>query len=282
MVTFIYLAHSQERFRKQTVYSVLTLLEYLRKSSLLHPIVVYTDEPGYFDPVEVETVKLSEENIVDWRGEIDFVHRMKIGLLLDASERFDGKLFLLDSDNCVFRDPTKALSEWNEDEVFMSNFEYRLDNPSDLLGKKYKRFFRKNAQFKGASQEYTVNMEQQCWNAGVVGLTSKAATYLPDVLALCDQMHRLFPKHLSEQMAFNIVMAAHFKIVGFSDIGYHWFGHGQAINRIIDSLLENYPVEEFDKLITSVKARKTEVLNAPLNPDKLPWYRRWLGRISSL
>ena len=118
-------------------------------------------------------------------------------------------------------------------------------------------------------------MQQACWNAGVVGLSEKATAYLPDVLALCDTIHSLFPKHLSEQMAFNIVMSRHFRLKGFSDVSYHWFGHGQAINHIIDRVLSNLHQDSLEELIIKVRAVKQEVLHAPLNPDKLPWYRKW-------
>lgn len=279
MVNFIYLAHSKERYRKQTVFSVLTLLEYTWQSSLKHRVVVYTDEPEYFEPLEVEIVRVSDDTLNEWKGEIDFVHRMKICLLIDAFGRFEGRMVLLDSDNCFFKDPTELIRAWKSDTVLMSSWEYRLGKPADLVGKKYKRFFKRNAHFSGVTTDYTVSENLQCWNAGVVGLPESAEIYLKDVLMLCDAMHQRFRKHLSEQMAFNIVMGEHYRLDGISEFSYHWFGHGQAINKIIDSVLLKYPNEKLDELIERVSASKKDVLNAPLNPDKQPWYKRLFSRL---
>lgn len=275
MINFVYLAHSQERFIKQAVFSVLSLLEYLSDSTFDSRVIVYTDQPDYFSRLKVETVLIGKAELKEWRGSIDFVHRMKICVLQDTAKRFDGRFFYLDTDNCAFQSPISLLKQWRDDTVFMSSLEYVLENPGDLVGKKYKRFFKKQSHFIGKVQSYEVTLRQECWNAGVIGLPREAIKYLPDVLALCDEMHKAFPKHLSEQMAFNIVMGHHFQLVGFSDFSYHWFGHGQAINKIIDSVLIDYPSVHLDELIENVRQVKQEVIDSPLNPDKLPWYKRW-------
>ena len=277
MVNFIYLAHSKERFRNQAVFSVLSLLEYLINSAIDYRVIVYTDQPEYFSSIEVETVLIGQGELIEWKGDVGFVHRMKICLLQDAAKRFDGRLFYLDTDNCVFQNPISLLNNWKSDTVFMSSLEYVLENPADLVGKKYKRFFKKQSQFNGKTQPYNVTQKQECLNAGVIGLPREAIQYLPDVLALCDEMHKVFPKHLSEQMAFNIVMGHHFRLAGFSNFSYHWFGHGQAINRIIDKLLVRYPNQSLNELIEKVSDVKHEVINAPLNPDKQSWYKRWFS-----
>ncbi|MBL4587663.1 MAG: hypothetical protein JKX84_11505 [Flavobacteriales bacterium] len=277
MVNFIYLAHSKVRFRKQAVFSILSLLEYVRESSLQYRIIVYTDESTFFEPLGVTTRNISTNQLNEWKGEMDFVHRGKIRVMQDAAENFDGKLFFLDSDNCIFSDPTIFLNAWKDDTVIMEKLEYVLRQPADLVGKKYKRFFRKQHVFKGAEQKYDVSMDQQCWNSGIVGLPEDARTFLPDVLAFCDDIHGQFRKHLSEQMAFSIVLSQHFKVEAFKPFTYHWFGHGQAINKIIDEVFLDYPNADLEHWIRQVSAVKERVIAAPLNADKLPWYKRWFS-----
>lgn len=271
MVTFVYLAHSQERFRRQTAFSILSLLEYLVGSDFEYRIAVYTDEPAFFQKLEVDTVEVSAARLLDWKGEIDFVHRSKICVMLDAAERYEGKIMFLDSDNCLFQNPTDFLQNWDENTVIMEKLEYELQSPADLVGKKYKRFFKKTDSFAG----YKVDMTQQCWNSGIIGLPETAQKQLPEVLKVCDEMHKQFNKHLSEQMAFSIVMSKHFQVVPFKDYTYHWFGHGHAINRIVNRVLENYQSDSLEALIQKVAGVKKEVRNAPLNRDKQPWYKRW-------
>lgn len=271
MVTFVYLAHSQERFRRQTVFSILSMMEYLQPSDLPHRIVVYTDKSDDFQQLEVETVPITERMLIEWKGNIDFVHRTKICVMLDAAERFSGKLMFLDSDNCLFRNPVDFLRNWSDDTVIMEKLEYVLNSPADRVGKKYKRFFKRVNSFAG----YNVEMTQQCWNSGIIGLPEAAQEKLPDVLKVCDVMHKLFNKHLSEQMAFSIVMSKHFDVVPFNEFTYHWFGHGHAINLIVNRVLSDYETDSLDQLIQKVVAVKDEVRNAPLNRDKQPWYKRW-------
>ncbi len=277
MVNFIYLAHSQERFRKQAVFSILSLLEYMNPEKLDYRIVVYTDEPDYFGSVPVETVVISRQQIDEWTRPIDYIHRAKLCLLIDAAERFKGAIVTLDSDNCFRKNPTRYLNEWKGDTVFMEKLEYALQKPADLVGKKYKRFFTKKRVFTGVSQTYEVSMTQECWNSGVLGIQDPQRPYLKDALAVCDDLHTSFRKHISEQLASSIVLSKHFKIVPFRDYTYHWFGHGQAINKIIDHVLADYPNQDLAELIKNVRAVKQEVIDAPLNRDKQPWYKRWFN-----
>ena len=278
MVNFIYLAHSQDRYRRQTVFSVLSLLEYLQKSDLDHRVIVYTDKPAFFSPLRVETVLLEANQITEWTEKIDYIHRAKICLALDTASRFSGRLLTLDSDNCFISDPTEFLSTWSEDTVIMDKLEYLLGKPADLVGKKYKRFFKKNTFLGDENCQYEVTMQQECWNSGVLGLPESARSFLPHSLAVCDNLHTRFRKHISEQLATSIVMRKHFKIVSFRKYTYHWFGYGQAINHIINDVLATYPKGNLDDWIEAVSGVKQAVLQAPLNRDKMPWYKRWLSK----
>jgi hypothetical protein len=272
MINFIYLAHSAIRFRSQAVFSILSLLEYVGSSDLEFRVVVYTDKPEYFERLCVETILVDDDKLSAWKGPQQFVHRTKICVMMDAAKKFEGRLMFLDSDNCLFNDPTPMLIDWNPGTVIMDKLEYVLQDPADLVGRKYKRFFRKQNEFAG----YLVAMSQPCWNSGIIGLPEEAKKRLPDILRVCDEMHGAFQKHLSEQMAFSIVLAKHFKIFPFNQYTYHWFGHGKAVNEILAKALINYPTDGLNELVSAVSEVKVEVLKAPLNKDKLPWYKRWL------
>lgn len=237
--------------------------------------MVYTDNPDYFKPLGVKTMSIDEERIKEWTEKIDYVHRAKICLMIDAAENFDGRLITLDSDNCFFADPSEFLSNWDTETVIMEKFEYLLKKPGDRVGKKYKRFFKTNHFLGGKSCNYEVTMEQECWNSGVLGLPDEARQYLQDSLAVCDDLHTRFRKHISEQLATSIVMSRYFKIVPFKQFTFHWFGHGQAINRTINRALGKYPEGDLEEWLSIVNGIRQEVLNAPLNPDKQPWYKRW-------
>jgi hypothetical protein len=279
MINFIYLAHGQERYRRQALFSMLSLMGHLRNGALPHRVVVYTDDPAFYSPVGVLTRKVDAEILAAWTGEIKFVHRAKICVMQRAGLEFEGRLFFLDSDNYVYSDPVPFLSDWKEDTVIMEKLEYMLDRPADLLGRKYRRFFRRQGMKIGAGPYGNIRPDQPCWNSGIIGLPEGAIGQLAHILVLCDEMHRLFPKHLSEQMSFSIVLGAEFSIRAFNGQTYHWFGHGRAVNSIMDDVLREYPHMELGQLLEMVEQVRPQVLNAPLNPDKLPWYSRMFRSI---
>ena len=275
MVNFIYLAHSQERYLRQTVFSILSYQQFLKTSNLEHRIIVFTDNPDFFKPLGVITHLVSESQKVEWKGAINFIHRMKIMVMIEAKEKHEGKLLFIDSDNYAIHDPTDFLHAWNEDKVIMEKLEYVLQKPADLVGKKYKRFFKKSSVF--GQPNYSVDMNQQCWNSGIIGIPGSGKKLLPEILSVCDDMHSKFQKHLSEQMAFSIVLGKHYEVQAFKPFTFHWFGRGQAINRTIDRVLVDYPNGNADVWITAVFEVKNETINAELNPDKQPWYKRWFA-----
>jgi hypothetical protein len=276
MVNFIYLAHSQERFLRQTLFSALSLMEYLSQGNLECRIIVYTDNPDFFKPLGLETMPIDAARIRSWTEKIDYIHRAKICLMIDAAKHFEGKLMTLDSDNCFYSEPTDFLNSWADDTVVMEKFEYHLKKPADRVGRKYKRFFQSCHSLGDPFCNYEVTMNQECWNSGVLGVPETARQYLPHALAVCDDLHTIFNKHISEQLATSIVMSKRFKIVAFKQFTFHWFGHGQAINRIIERALGNYPEGNLAEWSNTVSDIRDEVLNAPLNCDKQGWYKRWL------
>jgi hypothetical protein len=91
--TILYLSHGRDEFHLQAQLSILTLLHFLRDSDLDYWLVVYTDAPWKFEKYGVETVVLDEDQIRQWRGAYNFVHRVKIMTLADASERSAGTCF---------------------------------------------------------------------------------------------------------------------------------------------------------------------------------------------
>jgi predicted alpha-1,6-mannanase (GH76 family) len=108
----------------------------------------------------------------------------------------------------------------------------------------------------------------------VLGIQGAQRNFLNDALDVCDMLHRRFPKHISEQLATSIVMTKHFQVVDFRSYTYHWFGHGQAINNIIDEILFDYQQHDLETLMERVRSVRQRVVNAPLNRDKQPWYKR--------
>jgi hypothetical protein len=68
----IYQAYGKEEIKQECLFSLLSLRYHASEAFL--------------------------EKLQDWRGSIDFVHRVKIKILQDAAQKYEGKFIYLDTD----------------------------------------------------------------------------------------------------------------------------------------------------------------------------------------
>jgi len=73
------------------------------------------------------------------------------------------------------------------------------------------------------------------WNAGVLGLPAQAVQRLDTVLALTDQLYRLYPKHVMEQLAFSQVLSQVGKLsAADACIHHYWRDKDEWNSRLAD------------------------------------------------
>lgn len=81
--------------------------------------VLATDKPDYFKPyfegIPVEYIILNPEKIKKMRGEIDFIHRMKIAIVDEAFQRYIGAdILYVDSDTFSKRPQESIRKYWRK------------------------------------------------------------------------------------------------------------------------------------------------------------------------
>jgi hypothetical protein len=278
MINLIYLAHTDPRFIRQARFSILALMEYIPEFREDYRLIVFTDQAESFLDLGAVIEPLDKARIREFRGLNDFVHRMKIRALQEVMTTYTGHAVLLDSDNLTFKDPRQLFEKLVVGDSILNQIEERLDQPESPLGKKFRRFFKKHPVIPVGSEELKIPMDAVLWNAGVVGIPEGKKFMLDQVLALCDYIYSRYQKHIAEQISFNIILGMNTQIQAGEAWIYHWFGHGQAINRIIADLFDQMEGKSVEEQIAAVAAVKEAVLQAPLNPDKLKkkWYVKWL------
>lgn len=168
---------------------------------------IYTDQPGWFTrftgcPLEVHYHELAPATIQQWRGGIDFVHRVKIEVLRDFLKSHQGNVLYLDTDVYFKGSLLPFFRRMGQRELFMHVSEGRLDMGSNPMMKKLHRFFHQKNTFNTGSQTVTIPPDAEMWNAGVLGFHSSYAPVVDEVLAFTDAAYREFPKHIIEQFAF--------------------------------------------------------------------------------
>jgi hypothetical protein len=189
--------------------ALLSILSYLRQPADA-TVLVYTDNPAHFqavldDAAGVTFVFIEPNQWRTWRGEIDFVHRVKIKVLQHAAMHYPGQLLYVDTDTIFTQSPAAIFTALAQGERFTHVSEGRLGDGNPL-----------NRKINRALQQASpgialiggpIGPETRMYNAGVLGLRSLDAPLLADVLALTEQLYRLYPKHVMEQLAFSVVWA---------------------------------------------------------------------------
>lgn len=210
-------------------------------------VLLFTDKQeffkGYLQDLPVTYIMLTSEKMREMRGEIDFLHRMKIAIIEEALNCSEGNIVYIDSDTFFTGDPASLFARLRSGVSFMHTREYafqwlqQMPLPSGapfravlkLLGEKY--FVMANREKKKFSPALF------SWNAGVIMLHREQQYLLPDVYAITDQLYRLTKNHSCEQYAFSIMLQTSTRLYGCQEYIYHyWY---RVKKQIIDRFLEN-------------------------------------------
>jgi hypothetical protein len=263
--------------------ALLSILSYLRQPANA-TVLVYTDQPAHFQAVlgkvpEVAYVFIEPAQWRAWRGEIDFVHRVKIKVLQHAAAHYAGQLLYVDTDTVFTQSVAPIFVALAHGERFMHMGEGRLGDGNPLNRKINRALQASGAALPGGP----IGPETQMYNAGTLGLRSPAdAPLLAEVLALTEQLYRLYPKHVMEQLAFSVVWARSGPMREAAPWVYHYWNL-KEIRPVLSQLFAARP----SATLADWQARAASLDVPALAEGKaqfraLPGWRRavrrWLGR----
>src|ERR1043165_8489428 len=109
-------AYGSQDILNECAFALLSLTRQQTEDDLQNlTVIIYTDQPAFFKsfkdcPLGVRLRDVSQALINQWRGSIDFVHRVKIEVLRDAVKNLDGQILYLDTDVC-FAEPVTTIFE---------------------------------------------------------------------------------------------------------------------------------------------------------------------------
>jgi hypothetical protein len=269
----IYQAYGRLDILRQTLFSIVSLLKIISPESPLR-IVVYTDNKKFFsdffaaskDSAAIDRmiyVEVSAEQIRKWRGAIDFVHRVKVEVLADAAQKFQGPQFYVDGDTYFVVDPTKLFLSLDDNHSLMHVAEYKISEGRDPLAKKIRKFVAQN-EVMVASEKVKVLPEHYMYNAGVLGLSEKNKRLLPLILELTDTWFMLYGKHVIEQLAFSYYLQTRTHVRTCEDVIGHYWNQKDEFQISIDEFLN-----EFDSW-DAAKAAYPKQFQWPMPPQLKP------------
>lgn len=200
----LYQAHGHPDFLHEAIYSVLSLYNSEKNAASLFQVLIYTDNPAYlqlFLPPEVQYRVITSQEVNEWKGNPPFIHRVKIKMIQEAIQQFEGNILYLDTDTVFRKSPSGLFEKISHGKLLMHENEGALSQKSNPLFVKLSRFFRKNPSFLGG--KIVISDDFMMFNAGLLGFSTQTLRPLiAEVLSLSDELYASYPKHVMEQIAF--------------------------------------------------------------------------------
>lgn len=282
----IYQAYGIKAIIHETKYSLLSLLRVCTTQDLQNlMIVIYTDSMEEFSLFESAfphfILKPIDQKIInEWRGEINFVHRVKIKVIQDFCAWHQGKFLYIDSDTYFLKNPLPIFEKIDHQMIPMHILEGSLKSKGVLM-KKLNRFF--------SSFEFLINGVEQklpsdvmMWNAGVIGLNTKDVYLVDAALEYTDIWHAAYPKHVMEQLAFSFVFQRARTVIPTDDYIYHYWSF-KEFRTILAAFFAKYHAASLEELV----AKSSNILPDVGAKDKLKyektniftkWVRKYKGQ----
>ncbi len=203
----IFQCYGNKNIYFECTYALLSLSKILKLFPVSDlEIWIYTDNIAWFTAFKNCTLPLFfkeiDETIINrWRGDIDFIHRIKIEMLIDFARKKSGNLFYSDTDVIFRNDINIVFENIQQGDLYMHTMEGNIaDSPNPVL-KKLNEFLLKE-KLKDDHSNYLNRMAM--WNAGILGFNTSYNTLLDKVLVFTDNMYKKYPKHVIEQFAFSV------------------------------------------------------------------------------
>jgi hypothetical protein len=239
----VYQAYGRADIVRQNLFSIVSLFKKDAGLANVHKILIYTDQADYFKDFlgynpAIQYESMGPDRLEKWRGEIQFVHRVKVEMLRDAAKLFpEHNLFYMDGDTYFVTNPEKIFAQISHRQSFMHEAENIIELGKDPLSKKIAKFLKKNT-FQIDGQVVQIPLSTMMWNAGVLGFSPAFFGYLDKVLEFTDQSYSKYQKHIMEQLAFSYFLSQKTTIQSAREDVHHYWRQKDEFNTLIENFLQ--------------------------------------------
>jgi hypothetical protein len=212
---------------------------------------IYTDRPEWFDRLRIDglalhLITMDSATIQSWRGKIDFVHRVKVAMLMDFSQQHEGNILYCDDDVIFTRTLAPVFKQMDAGNLFMHVMEGRISNGANPMLIKLDRFLKKS--HLSSSPPLSTLRHVDMWNAGVLGFTTRQSEILGHVLSFTDHVYPHFPKHIVEQFAFSVFFQQSGSVKTASPYVLHYWNLKEA-RELIASFFDHFKDYTWQQLV---------------------------------
>lgn len=264
----VYQAYGSLDNLNEVIYSIASLYHQINERPV--SVVIYTDNMEYLQkylPSSVIYQELTSSQLTKWRGEINFVHRVKVEILINFCSLYSGNVLYLDTDTIFTQSTDNVFAAVNNDILVMHTNEGRMCYTRNRVFDKIVRFIN-NKPLNVSAENISISVDQEIWNAGVLGFKSEKISLLNKVLVLTDTLYKQFQKHIMEQLAFSYVFTKNGLLVAAENHIFHYWNFKE-----FRPLLKEYFQEQdtFEKVLKNFETINPSRLIIPkINFEKQP------------
>ena len=282
----VYQSYGSKDILNECVYSILSLLKFGREK-INYKIIIYTDQPEYFVvlPADlVSCIKLDEQTITEYKGEQNFIFRVKIKILQDCFTRFSGKILYVDSD-IYFLKPIDAMFDYiSTNHFLMCNNEGRLKDGNSKTFRGFVRFIRNKKKFLSSKNIVGLTPDSFMWNAGVLGVSTDRRDILDEVLFITDSIYSIFDSHVVEQMTFSYFLTKYGSLRESLDYVFHYWNF-KEYRTVLSEFFAYHKNQNSsaEAIISDMDCIRPDILIKPkMHYEGLPFFQKGLLRYKKL
>ncbi|HRO41991.1 MAG TPA: hypothetical protein PL009_04120 [Flavipsychrobacter sp.] len=245
-------AYGSKDILNECVFALLTLCRQHSKEELTPlTVYIYTDQPEYFHSFQncwlnIQYREVNATELAKWRGAIDFVHRVKIEVLLDFAATHIGQILYLDTDVYFAAPIDKILQQIHKGQLYMHIMEGFVHRSDNLVFQKLSKFLKSNS-IRVKNEQVIIPENATMWNAGVLGFHTSYATVLDKVLDFTDEVYRQLPKHVVEQFAFSLYFQQTLPLKTAHTAIYHYWNL-KELRPILNSFFKHFKDKNWEEL----------------------------------
>lgn len=250
----VYQAYGPEYILRECMFSLLRLYAVHSSESLKQREVwIYTDQQEWFEkhfpdcPLVLKFRTVNQELLNQWRGDINFVHRVKIEVLRDLCRHFSGNIVYLDTDTYPIASLDPIFEDIQNGKLYMHVQESLLAQEANPIMRKLNRFLSKNQPLIVKGKSVSIPADITMWNAGMIGFRSTEAPILDQILEFTDDVYRRFPKHVVEQFACSLYFQQAGEVKSSAAEIFHYWNF-KEMRAYLESLFAHFQKSDWTQL----------------------------------
>ncbi len=281
----IYLAFGKDDYLKEALYSLLSFYNFHAKEDTIK-VLIYTDTSDYFKkvlPSDVVYHTIDDETISSWKGNLNYIYRLKTKVLQDVCKRYTGNFLFADTDTVFLKNSRSLFQQIEAAELLLDTCEGKLVDNKGGIATKTKRFLKIQNTFSIASDTDIIYIDEQfvAWNSGTIGFTNALANTLVCVEELIDELYAKSNLFVVEQIALSYYFQKLKEPKATKDFLHHYWDFKEFRPILIDFFNHNKSKSLTELIVEMDKIHPQRLAVEKRKYKKLPFLQKQWRKITT-